>query len=311
MQGLTEILFRRVYEKCFPQAIPLAVSPFISLTHNLLQSPEELSKNGKLADILPSNNSDSIPVIPQILGKEPDEFIAVANCLYEMGYQEVNWNIGCPMRQVTAKHRGSGILPHPEEVRHILNTIIPNLKPALSVKMRIGLRDKSEIFNIIPVLNDYPLASVTIHPRLGRQQYTGIPDLEIYGLALQQLRHPVIYNGDIRTPADVHNILSRFPETSNIMIGRGILYNPSLPLEIKNETHNSQFSIHNHNSQFIKCLLQEIFSYYSADESRIRKIKEYWCLLWHSLSITESEARQVLRLQSLTDVDKKIQTFLQ
>ncbi len=171
MQGLTEVLFRRVYEKCFPQAIPLAVSPFISLTHNLLQSPEELSKNGKLADILPSNNSDSIPVIPQILGKEPDEFIAVANCLYEMGYQEVNWNIGCPMRQVTAKHRGSGILPYPEEVRHILDAIIPNMKPALSVKMRIGLRDKSEIFNIIPVLNDYPLASVTIHPRLGRQQY--------------------------------------------------------------------------------------------------------------------------------------------
>ena len=165
MQGLTEVLFRRVYEECFPGAIARAVSPFIALTRNMSFSTD----NGQISDVLPENNVGSIPVTPQILGREVDEFIALSNRLYDLGYREVNWNMGCPMRKVAAKHRGSGILPYPEEVRGVLERVIPAMKPSLSVKVRLGLKEREEIFRLVPVLNDYPLASVTIHPRLGRQ----------------------------------------------------------------------------------------------------------------------------------------------
>ena len=82
MQGLTEVLFRRVYEECFPGAIASAVAPFIALTKNLRFSTD----NAQIADVLPENNVGSIPVIPQILGKETDEFITLGNRLYEFGY---------------------------------------------------------------------------------------------------------------------------------------------------------------------------------------------------------------------------------
>ena len=304
MQGLTEVLFRRVYEECFPGAIPLAISPFIALTRNLHFSTD----NTQIRDILPENNVGSIPVVPQILGKEPEEFILLANHLYNLGYSEVNWNMGCPMRAITAKHRGCGLMSHPDEVRTILDTVVPHLHGNLSVKVRLGLKDPNEIFAMLPVLNDYPLSSVTIHPRLGRQQYTGVPDLDTFGQVLPLLKHPVIYNGDICTTDDIHRIRQRFPQVADLMVGRGILYNPLLPVKADelHEHHDTKSA-----SFFIRRLMEEIRTTISHPEAVIRKTKEYWSLLWKSLPISEMQAKQVLRAQELTIVDNLINTYTQ
>ncbi len=302
MQGLTEVLFRRVYEECFPGAIRLSVSPFISLTHNLQHSKGK-AKESLLADVLPENNIGSIPVVPQILGKESGEFVEMSNILYDLGYREMNWNIGCPMRNITGKHRGSGILPYPDEVRESLDNTVPRMKLQLSIKMRIGLRSKDEIFALIPILNDYPLSSVTIHPRTGRQQYTGVPDLDTFGEALHLIKHPVIYNGDIRTPDDARRIKARFPEVSDIMVGRGVLYRPTLPLELNGQHPDSTTKLA---SRFINRLMEEIKTTLPTEQSILRKTKEYWSLLWKSLPISEMQAREVLRAQQFTVVDNLI-----
>ena len=67
MQGLTELLFRRVYNRCYPGAFDYAVSPFLSLTHGNLKVADK-----KIEDVLPALNAGSIPVVPQLLGHEPD-----------------------------------------------------------------------------------------------------------------------------------------------------------------------------------------------------------------------------------------------
>ena len=303
MQGLTEVLFRRVYEECFPGAIRLAVSPFLSLTHGNLADAWE-----KIDDVWPERNRGSIPVIPQILGKEPEEFVELANRLYDIGYTEVNWNMGCPMRKVAAKHRGSGLLPHPDEVEAILDTVVPRIKPRLSVKMRLGLKQKEEIFALVPLLNQYPLASVTIHPRLGRQQYTGVPDLETFAQVLPLIKHPVIYNGDICSAADARRIRERFPQVADLMVGRGVLYRPTLPLEIEGlpcpDPGNAA-------KGFVKRLMEEVARELPTDKSRMRKSKEYWCMVWKSIRITEMDSRKVLHAQEFADVEKIICQLLQ
>jgi len=320
MQGLTELLFRRVYEECFPGAIKLAVTPFLSLTHNLHNLLNDKNQSTTLRhylrDVLPEANEGSIPITPQILGKEPEEFIALGNRLYNMGYGEVNWNIGCPMRNITGKHRGSGILPYPDEVRAVLDAVMPELKPRLSIKMRIGLRQKEEIMALVPVLNNYPLSTVTIHPRLGRQQYTGVPDMETFGQVLPLIKHPVIYNGDIKTAADIQQIKEKYPKVADIMVGRGILYNPTLPLEneelrMKSEESRWKSDKEELTKHFIGRLMEEIRRTAPTEESALRKTKEYWCMLWRSLPISEAEARKVLREQELTAVDKMIYIFIQ
>lgn len=300
MQGLTEVLFRRVYEECFPGALPLAVSPFIALTRNLRFSTD----NAQIRDVMPEKNLGSIPVIPQILGKEPEEFVMLANHLYGMGYDEVNWNMGCPMRAVTAKHRGCGLMAHPDEVRTILDAVVPRLKGQLSVKVRLGLKDKEEIFAMVPVLNDYPLRSVTVHPRLGRQQYTGVPDLDTFGQVLPLIKHPVIYNGDLCTPDDIRRIRQRFPQVADLMVGRGILYRPTLPQEASGQCPAGT-------KHFIRRLMKAIRANIPYEEAVVRKTKEYWSLLWKALPISEAQARQVLRTQELTIVDNLIDTYTQ
>ena len=300
MQGLTELMFRKVYHRCFPGALDYAISPFLSLTHGNLTEAWE-----KIDDVLPEPNRDSIPVIPQILGKEPVEFIDLANRLFDIGYTEINWNIGCPMRRVTAKHRGSGILPYPDEVDRILGQVIPQLKPRLSVKMRLGLKSPDEIFNLIPILNNYPLLNVTIHPRTGRQQYTGQVDLDTFSRALPLLHHKVIYNGDICTPADYRRISQRFPSIQEFMIGRGILYDPLLPLKIKNgQPDNPAATLH-----FVQELLNAIQELPIREESRMRKTKEYWCLIRRSLPITEQQAMTVLHAQSPQETNDRIHSL--
>lgn len=305
MQGLTEVLFRRVYEECFPGAFSYSISPFISLTHGHLADAWE-----KIDDVLPDENIGCMPVIPQILGKEPHEFVELGNRLYDLGYVEINWNMGCPMRKVAGKHRGSGILPFPDEVERIFDAVIPQLKPRLSIKMRLGLRSKEEIYSLIPIINRYPLTSVTIHPRLGRQQYTGVPDLDTFGQVLPMIEHPVIYNGDICTAADARKIQKLFPAVSDLMIGRGVLYRPTLPMEINGKVADSvgQLAIAKH---FVLRLMEEIDSRMPTEQSKIRKTKEYWCLVWKSLSISETKAREVLHEQEYTTVRKKILYFLQ
>ena len=297
MQGLTELMFRRVYEACFPGAMDYAISPFLSLTHGNLAEAWK-----KIDDVLPEANKGSMPVIPQILGKEPREFIELGNRLYDIGYTEINWNMGCPMRRVTAKHRGSGILPHPNEVQQVLDTVLPQLRPRLSVKMRLGLSNKHDITALIPILNDHPLASVTIHPRTGRQQYGGQVDLDAFEDALHSLRHPVIYNGDICTPADYRRLHDRFPQVADFMIGRGVLYDPLLPLKIKHpetypEETRSQSSLAAAR-RFILALMDAIDRLPVPPVSKMRKTKEYWCLLQRSLPITEQQARIVLHTET-------------
>ncbi len=305
MQGLTEVMFRSAYEECFPGAMDSSVAPFVSLTHGNCGGREQL------ADILPENNIGSMPVIPQILGHEPEEFVRMANCMGDLGYEEVNWNIGCPMRRIAAKHRGSGILPYPAEIREVLENVIPRIKPRLSVKMRLGHRSPDEIFDIIPILNDYPLASVTIHGRTGKQQYGGSVDKERVLRAAAMLKAPFIYNGDITTTYDYQDILSKIKKQDSklaaVMIGRGILYDPTLPLKIKGIEGDYTQMTH----RFVSTLYDTIERNFVSDVPRLRKMKEYWCLVYKSLPVSESAARAMLRLQEIKEfrlsVDKIIE----
>lgn len=304
MQGLTELLFRRVFHLAYPQAFDYAVSPFLSLTHGDVRRIDR-----KMEDVLPEFNKDCLPVVPQLLGHEAEEFVSMANQLYEMGYTEVNWNMGCPMRRVAGKHRGSGILPYPGEVKSILAFVIPRIKPKLSVKVRLGYYSPCEIDSIIPILNDFPLSNITVHPRIGKQMYSGQPDIEKFAQILPLIYHPVIYNGDICTPYDYQLIRRRFPQLQGVMIGRGALYNPLLPSVIRCQFPDdfsaivpSSLSELPSLETFVLMLTEAIVNAPLSSQAKVRKIKEYWCLLSRNLKGTELSKRRLLHAEDLDDI---------
>ena len=277
-----------------------SVAPFVSLTHGNCGGREQLE------DILPERNEGSMPVIPQILGHEPEEFVRMANNMAELGYEEVNWNIGCPMRRIAAKHRGSGILPYPDEIRNVLEYVVPRIGAKLSVKMRLGHRSADEIFDIIPVLNDYELASVTIHGRTGKQQYGGTVDRERVARAVGMLKAPFVYNGDVVTEYDYRRVMEMMPKTRDVMIGRGVLYDPTLPMKIKGKDGDyKKLTI-----KFVEALYDAIEVGFTSDVPRLRKMKEYWCLVYRSLSVSESAARAMLRIEEIGEFRKAVDSMV-
>lgn len=226
IRGGTDHIYRNTFARHF-DGFDLAVAPFINCIGANKIRPKYVR------GLLPENNT-GMPVIPQILSKSAEGFVNLGNYLADMGYDTINWNLGCPFPQVANKQRGSGLLPYPEKIREFLDGVVPKLKARLTIKTRLGREHREEIFALIPMFNDYPITEIIIHPRTGRQMYEGIVDLGTFEACLSECRHPVVYNGDIRTAADFHRLSERFPEVNRWMIGRWALVDPFLPGAIKN-----------------------------------------------------------------------------
>ena len=220
LRGYTDAVFRNAFQRHF-EGIDEAVAPFITTTRGGRIKPSHLQ------DVMPEANR-SLPVIPQIMSNDADAFIRLADALTDLGYGEINWNLGCPYPMVANKMRGCGLLPRPDLIDRILDAVSRRLGGRLSLKVRLGRHASGEIKDLIPVFNRYPLARVIIHPRTGRQMYEGTVDLEAFAGCLAGVVHPVVYNGDINDVATLCHLRSRFPAVSGWMLGRGLLANPFL-----------------------------------------------------------------------------------
>ena len=214
LQGYTEAFYRRAHHAAIG-GVDEYFTPFLRLEKNELRTKDlrELEQN-------PPNT------VPQILVKSPEELETLIAPIEKAGFSKVDLNFGCPFPKVTQHGYGAGILPFPEAVRSVLSVLSNYPEIVFSAKMRIGLNSADELPPLIPLLNDAPLRHVTVHPRLGHQQYNGDLDMKTFCFFVQNSLHPVIYNGDIRTVEDAASY-------HDVMIGRGLLANPLLALEIQ------------------------------------------------------------------------------
>jgi len=227
MKGITDAIFRVTFWEFF-NGFDLAVAPFISSVQG------KKIKRSYIKDVLPENNS-GVPLVPQIMSKNPIDFLRMAKELYDVGYNTVNWNLGCPVPMVAKKKRGSGMLPYPDLIDEFLSEVMPKIPGKLSIKCRLGRLEADEIFRFMPVFNRYPLEEVIIHPRTGIQMYEGKTDPDTFEKCLELSVNSLVYNGDIKSPIDFFSLSERFPTIQSWMIGRGALFNPFLPGMIKNE----------------------------------------------------------------------------
>ncbi|WP_319525512.1 tRNA-dihydrouridine synthase family protein [uncultured Desulfosarcina sp.] len=225
LRGLTDAVFRNAYQKHF-SGVDEAVAPFVTSLKGRRIKPSHLR------DLSPDRNRN-LPVVPQILSNDADEFIRLANTLMDMGYSEVNWNLGCPYPMVAKKMRGSGLLPHADIIDRLLDNILNGFHGQLSIKTRLGRFCTDEMDRLVPVFNRYPLVRLIVHPRTGVQMYTGTVNLDAFAMCLAQIDHPVVYNGDIREPEAFVKLAARFPGVDQWMLGRGLIADPFLPEKIR------------------------------------------------------------------------------
>jgi tRNA-dihydrouridine synthase len=289
MKGLTDHLFRTAFADHFG-GFDLAIAPFIS------SKRDHIFKIQYVKDVLPENNV-ALPVIPQILSNVAEDFTALANYLFDLGYGSVNWNLGCPSRTVTRKKRGAGMLPHTDLIRVFLEEVFCRIKGTLSIKLRLGWTSADDIFRLLPVLNQYPLEVLIIHPRTGIQQYEDEIDLIALEQCLSVLKHPVVYNGDIRTYEDFKYLSQRFEGILQWMIGRGFLADPFLPKVIK----TGETEIPNR-LQTIKRFHDSLFEAYSSvlhgPSHLLNRMKGIWRYLSFSFKDSEKLLKKINKSQT-------------
>lgn len=294
MEGITGFIYRNSYKKFFDN-IDKYFTPFIVPTSS------KSFKTKELRDILPENNK-GINIIPQILTNDSEGFITTARKLQQLGYSEINLNLGCPSGTVVSKNRGSGFLAKREELDKFLDEIYKIYDMKISIKTRIGKDSPEEFYELIKIYNKYPLEELIIHPRTREDFYGNKPNLEVFKDGLLLSSNPVCYNGDVFTLEDHNRLSKEFPELNTIMIGRGILANPGLIDEIKNNIFI--------NKKVLKEFHEEIFNNYreifNDDNIALYRMKELWGYMIYIFSDNKKYAKKIKKAQRVDDYSEAV-----
>lgn len=297
MEGLTGYIYRNAHKAIFNN-IDKYFSPFI------IANQSESFRTRELNDILPRNNQGLV-LIPQLLTNQAKDFIHTSKKIKLLGYNEINLNLGCPSGTVVSKNRGAGFLSKREELDVFLEEIFSKAITKITVKTRIGKDQPEEFYDLIEIFNKYPIEELIIHPRIQKDFYKNKPNLIIFKEALRMSKNPICYNGDIFTAKDHKEFSAAFPSVGTVMLGRGLLANPGLISDIKN------------NSKLKKSLLKDfhdkIYNDYKGilfgDRNVLFKMKELWFYMISVFSNNANYAKKIKKSQRLYDYDEAVSSL--
>ncbi len=265
MEGITDHVFRSVHYRYFPGADKY-FTPFFSPTN------DGRFTGRSLRDLDPKLN-EGLPIVPQLLTKHSADFLWAAKALADMGYPEINLNLGCPSGTVVAKGKGSGLLDHLEGLKALLDGIFDYpLGAEVSVKTRLGRKDPEEFPRLLELFNDYPISELTIHCRVRDDLYRRPAQPQAFALALRESKNPVCYNGDLADAETFKAFQAQFPQTPAAMLGRGVVADPALLRRIQGGVPADRGTLKGYTDE----LFETYCSVFGHARSALNRMKEIW-----------------------------------
>ncbi len=194
LRGVTIRAFREAFAAPIREAgFTGAYAPFIPA------NPGIRVNDRMLADL----GATGLPLVPQVITKDPAAMRVLLKGFKARGFTRADLNAGCPFPMIRRRGRGSGLFRTPDVLERLLEAGCDEMGPGnFSVKLRLGLERPDELLALMPMLNRYPLAVVTIHARTARQMYEGNCDLAAFLSAARLSTNPVMYNGDLVLSAE-------------------------------------------------------------------------------------------------------------
>ena len=160
------------------------------------------------------------PMSAQIAGAEPDKLAEAARFQVANGAQIVDINMGCPAKKVCKKLAGSALLQDENLVRQLLETAVDAVDVPVTLKTRLGFANGQEnILKIADIAEKAGIAAIAIHGRTREDFYTGEARYDLIKQVKQQVKIPVIVNGDINSPQKAKAVYE-LTGADAIMIGR-------------------------------------------------------------------------------------------
>ncbi len=298
MEGITGYVFRNAFEKYFGN-IEQYYSPFISPTQHKCMNNRE--KN----DVLPSHN-ETISLVPQVMTNQAKQFLDTAMVLADMGYKEINLNLGCPSATVVTKGKGAGFLGRTEALHSFLEEVFTKCPIEISLKTRLGMEEKEEVWGLLALFQEYPVKEWTLHARVRADFYGGKADVDLFEELAKRCTIPLCYNGDIVTMEDHKNLEERFPWLQAVMIGRGFLANPALARQIAGGKATTKEEFWAFQEEI--CMgYKEIMS---GERNTLFKMKELWSYWERMFAGREKEVKSVKKASSIATYLKAVEGVL-
>ena len=190
LRGVTIRAFREAF------AGPIREAGFVGAFAPFIPANPGIRVNGRmLADL--GDGADG-RLVPQVITKHPDAMRVLLRAFKESGFLRADLNAGCPFPMIVRRGRGSGLFKTPDVLERLLAAGCEEMGPGrFSLKIRLGLAAPDELLALMPTINRYPLAVLTIHARTARQMYDGAVDLAHFREACAASVNPVLYNGDV------------------------------------------------------------------------------------------------------------------
>ena len=302
LQGFTDFRFRNSFQKFF-SGIDIFYAPYIRFSGKL-----EI-KNIYQRDLQVKNNT-TINVIPQVMTCRAEEFIYAARYVQSLGYKELNWNLGCPYPMVTNKGLGSGLIASPEKIDAVLDRVHTETDIIVSMKMRMGYEHSEEILHVFPVLEKYPIKSVGIHARIGKQLYKGGVDLDSFQRCIDSTDLTIYYNGDVTTVAKYQELADRFPSIRHWMLGRGLIADPFLPSMIKEGNHTYPDDKAERFSKYHDTLFTACEQKLTGEKAVIRKMLSYWEYFATTFPNPQKVVKKIKKAKTYDDYDNAVSEIL-
>jgi len=296
LEGITGYVYRNAHSTYFPK-FDKYFTPFLS-PHGEKEKMTHKERN----DVAPEHN-EGLYVVPQILTNKSGEFIRVARYLQDLGYEEVNLNLGCPSGTVVSKYKGAGFLSKPEELKVFLTEIFEALEIRISIKTRIGMSDVAEFSGLMEIFEQFPMEELIIHPRLRQEFYNGMPHREIFSKAAECSKLSLCYNGDLFLKSQIENFSKEEPQIEQVMLGRGMLRNPAIVQFVKDGAMPDKHVI----KEFHDRLYKDYRELMPGEKPTLFKMKEVWSYMGTLFTGWEEQrAKAIRKVTRLCDYEQVV-----
>lgn len=296
LEGITNHIYRNAYSKIYGH-VDKYFAPFISPSEKVPMTPREKR------DVDPENNN-GICMVPQILTCRSDLFIEAAKELHDMGYKEIDLNLGCPSGTVCAKGKGAGFLPETLALQRFLDAIYSYAGEAgiqISIKTRLGFYDPDEFYDLVDIFNTFPVSELIVHPRIRGDFYKGDTRKEYFAYALEHSNASLVYNGNIFASKDYEELTTLLhKDLDPVMLGRGLISDPSLADKLKGYTTETDLikfrRLHD-------TLYNEYKEIMSPDINILHKMRELWSYWQVLFDGNERDIKRIIKAKKCSEYE--------
>ncbi len=300
MAGVTDLPFRQLCKKL---GAGMAVSEMVS-SNSLLWGSKKTQRRA-------NHDGEIEPKSVQIMGTDPAMMAEAARYNAERGAQIIDINMGCPAKKVCNVLAGSALMRDEKLVADILQTVVEAVEVPVTLKIRTGWdQAHRNAPRIARIAEDCGIQALAIHGRTRADQYHGDAEYDTIAEVKQQIRIPLIANGDIHSPQKARFVLD-YTGADAIMIGRAAQGRPWIFREILHYLETGEIMAEPDLQEIRRILLDHLDNLYDfyGEYTGVRMARKH--ISWYSKGQQHGAAfRQMInRIEAAEDQKNMVETF--